>query len=700
MKIVPVLILSVAFFLPGIKLTFGQEVEAPSGRVESYPADDWTTAPADFFSAHWDEAKLGEAEQKWQQLRDRGQSTGLMVVHRGYVIREFGDCETPVACHSVRKSFLSAVFGAWIEDSDTVIDELLTKTVSEIPLSEDSGIPEAYQNATLQHLLKSSSGMPLPAEYESKSNYEKRMQNPALPGEAFAYSNWDFNALGTAFHTLTGADIFQTFDESIVAPIGMQDFVRADHTRYFPDDGRKRKSRHFAYLFQMSARDRARLGLLYLAGGKWRDQRIIDEDWFTRSITDTIQVRKGPLDYGYMWWIGVDGQKQYSFPGDRTYSARGNGGQYIFVIPSRDLVIVHARDTGPKGGDTEFDGNLFNKVLHAIADAQKPPIPGTPLDFADKCKTLVPQLQKRFHVPGVAMAMVRNGEIIWSGEFGVLNGQTREPVTATTRFEAASMSKPVFAYGAMKLVEAGKLDLDRPLVDYLNEPYLKGDDRHKKITARMVLSHRSGFPNWRKGGYSTKTQPPAPGFEPGTKQGYSGEGFTLLQKAVEEITAQTLDEFTTGHILQPIGLGDSRFVWDNSAQIAAAHNDDGSLRRATPRYLIGNSAYSMFTTATDYAKFLIEMMKEDRSAAHSLSAGSLETMLTSHSNPEDKRNFALSWVIRPKPQSGYSHTGSNSGFRCGSWFDPDRNIGLVIMTNSVGGEQLRDRLFEFALGSW
>jgi len=392
MKLLPALTFaSVCMLLAAISVN-AQQVEAPCGRIESYPAEHWTTAPADFFSTHWDAAKLHKAEQEWRQFSDLGQSTGLMIVHRGYVIREFGDCQTPVACHSVRKSFLSAIYGVWIKNQDVDIDALLAKTISEIPISEGGGIPAPYQSATLQHLLKSCSGMPLPAEYESKKNYDKRIRNPALPGEAFAYSNWDFNALGTAFRKLSGADIFETFDQSIAGPIGMQDFVRKEHTEYFPADGRKRKSAHSAYLFRMSARDRARLGLLYLGGGKWRDQQILDREWFTRSITDTIRVGNGPLDYGYMWWVGVDGQRQYSFPGDRTYSARGNGGQYIFVIPSRDLVIVHARDTGPKGGDTKFDGNAFNKVFHAVADAQKAPLAGAPVEFAHKSETLAPQL--------------------------------------------------------------------------------------------------------------------------------------------------------------------------------------------------------------------------------------------------------------------------------------------------------------------
>lgn len=675
-----------------------EEPEAQTGKIRSFPAADWASADEAFLAANWSDTKLEKAEAKWLALQEKGQATGLMIVHQGFVIKEFGDCKTPVSCHSVRKSFLSAIYGAWIEKSGANINKLLSTKISEVPLTEIDGIPKRYQEATIRQLMQSSSGVPLPAEYESNRYFKERTQDPGLPGERFAYNNWDFNALGTVFHKFAEKDLFEAFDQSIAKPVGMQDFDREAHTEYYPGEGKEKKSLHPAYLFKLSARDRARLGLLYLSGGMWDGKRILSEDWFSRSVTDTIQVRNGPLDYGYMWWVGVGGQKQYEFPNDRTYSARGNGGQYIFVIPSRDLVIVHARDTR-KG--TEFDGKLFNEVFHAIADAQHVgALNVDALGFSCECETLIPSLQKEYKVPGVAMAVVDDGKVVWSREFGIQNADSGKAVTKDTLFEAASMSKPVFAYGVMKLVEQGKLDLNRPLVKYLAEPYMTTDDRHLKITARMALSHRTGFPNWRKSGYSLKTQPPALEFEPGTQYGYSGEGFTMLQKAVEEITELNIDQFTRQMILQPAGLKQSRFIWDSSAEIAAAHSEDGSFRRSNPRYLTGNSAYSMFTTANDYAKFLIEIMKADRSDGNSLSEETIRTMLTSQSEPGDERDYSLGWVIRPRHQGGYSHTGSNKGFRCGSWFNPESKRGVVIFTNAPGGAELCERLFEMALGSW
>lgn len=433
------------------------------GEIEVFPTPAWVSPGKEFLQTHWDEGKLEEAQAKWRVLQEKGQATGLMIVHRGFVVCEFGDCETPVACHSTRKSFLSAIYGAWIEENGTDIDKLLSTKISDVPLGEIGGIPKPYQAATVRQLMKSSSGIPLPAEDEPKRNVAARTEIPSFPGDRFVYNNWDFNALGTVFRKLAGRDIFQTFGELVAGPVGMQDFDPGEDTQYYPGEGKKKKSLHPAYLFKLSARDRARLGLLYLAGGVWDGKRIIDEDWFRRSLTDTIRVKKGPLDYGYMWWVGVGGQKRYPFPGDRTYSARGNGGQYVFVVPSRDLVIVHARDSGT---GTDFDSGLFNEVFHAVADAQKVGLLKQDVSaFSRKCEIRVPELQKEYKVPGVAMAIVDDGKIAWSQVFGVRNADSGEPVTSHTRFEAASMSKPVFVYGVLKLVEQGKLDLNRPLAE-------------------------------------------------------------------------------------------------------------------------------------------------------------------------------------------------------------------------------------------
>jgi CubicO group peptidase (beta-lactamase class C family) len=129
--------------------------------------------------------------------------------------------------------------------------------------------------------------------------------------------------------------------------------------------------------------------------------------------------------------------------------------------------------------------------------------------------------------------VIRKGKTSWVRGFGVNETKKGAPVTEDTIFEAASLSKPVFAYGVLKLVEQRKLGLDVPLTTYLPKPYIQDDDRLNKITARIVLSHRTGFPNWRGDG-----KPLAIHFTPGERFSNSGEGYIYLQHVVEQITGK------------------------------------------------------------------------------------------------------------------------------------------------------------------
>ena len=137
-------------------------------------------------------------------------------------------------------------------------------------------------------------------------------------------------------------------------------------------------------------------------------------------------------------------------------------------------------------------------------------------------------LMREHAIPGLSMVIVENGEVALHLELGVKNSQTKDPVDEDTLFETASLSKPVFAYGVLKLVEKGLLDLDRPLVAYLPYPDIANDERGHFITARMVLAHATGFPNWRP-----KNEPLKMHFQPGERFSYSGEGFLFLQKVAE-----------------------------------------------------------------------------------------------------------------------------------------------------------------------
>jgi len=322
-------------------------------------------------------------------------------------------------------------------------------------------------------------------------------------------------------------------------------------------------------------------------------------------------------------------------------------------------------------------------------------------------RTLTPVLMNELHVPGASIALIADRQVVWSKSFGVADVRSGKPVTGGTLFEACSMSKPVFAYLVIKLVELGKLDLDRPLAEYLPE----GDPPAQKdkdfITARMVLSHTTGFPNWRKG--DEERQGPLPvKFRPGSRFSYSGEGIFYLQRVVEHVTGEPLEVYARRTLFSPLGLGHMSYVWtpDLEPALASGHDAGGKFLQKT-RYTHANAAYSLYTTALDYAAFLVEIMKADRSASYSLSPQSIEAVL-GHQVALDARDpierpgsarglavyWGLGWSINTSAAGDIvHHSGANrSGFRCFSQFNPARGSGIVIMTNSTSGGDVWTRL--------
>jgi CubicO group peptidase (beta-lactamase class C family) len=163
------------------------------------------------------------------------------------------------------------------------------------------------------------------------------------------------------------------------------------------------------------------------------------------------------------------------------------------------------------------------------------------------------------------------------------------------------LSKPVFAYAVLTLADAGKLDLDRPLAAYLPGGYdVRDDARLGQITARHVLSHASGFPNWRAG------QGLRIYFTPGERFSYSGEGFVYLAAVVERITGMSLEAFVQRRVFEPLGMASSSFVWQARYEPLKVHSHNllGEVAgRNTPWR--ANAAASLHTTARDYARFVV-----------------------------------------------------------------------------------------------
>jgi CubicO group peptidase (beta-lactamase class C family) len=326
----------------------------------------------------------------------------------------------------------------------------------------------------------------------------------------------------------------------------------------------------------------------------------------------------------------------------------------------------------------------------------------------EKLESLTPQWMKELKVPGVAISVIKNFELVWSKGFGVTDAVGLASVSERTVFEACSMSKPVFAFLVLKLVEKGKLDLDKPLSDYLNEPFVSVDDGYARLmTARMILAHTSGLPNWRKGGEEREGPLPLY-FKPGTKFSYSGEGIYYLQRVIEHITQEPLAAFAKGNLFDKLGMASTSYVWTAGLdpQIATGHDAAGvCLKRS--RYTHADAAYTLYTTPGEYAKFIIHIMKPNTEGEFSLAAQMTNEMRT-HQVRMDTRDVidrpgrslglcayrGLGWVIDATIAGDIVyHSGSNqTGFTCYSQFDMQEGSGIVIMTNGKNGSELWSRL--------
>ncbi|MFT3957369.1 MAG: serine hydrolase [Piscinibacter sp.] len=320
---------------------------------------------------------------------------------------------------------------------------------------------------------------------------------------------------------------------------------------------------------------------------------------------------------------------------------------------------------------------------------------------------LVPTLLAEHHVPGLAIALIRERKLVWSKGYGLRAAGSAEAVGSDTVFEAASMSKPVLALLVMQLVDAKRLDLDRPVVAYGPDVLVPDLPEKRLVTARMLLSHTSGYPNWRPGGEETEGPLPLL-FKPGSRFGYSGEGTFYLQRRVELISGLPLDRLAQRSLFEPLALRHSDFGWTPSigARQATGHTENGATLPAS-RYLHPNAAYTLYTSVDDYARLLVEVMKAERGESSLLSRPAAQEMLrhqvvVGSRGPIERPGAAqgqavywgLGWSLNTTEQGDIAHhSGANrTGFRSFSQFSPTRGSGLVILTNGAQGDELWTRL--------
>ena len=338
----------------------------------------------------------------------------------------------------------------------------------------------------------------------------------------------------------------------------------------------------------------------------------------------------------------------------------------------------------------------------------------------------IQQLMKDGNVQGLAITVFNKNQPVYKKVFGYKRFDTKDPLQTNTNFYGASLSKSVFAVLVMKMVEEEVIELDKPLESYLPTPvyaYGKGtswnqdytslekDSLYKKITARMCLDHTSGFPNWR---WYEPDQKLRVLFQPGTAYSYSGEGLCYLQFVLEKITGKSLEQLMEEEIFHPLGMNTSAYTWEARFEknYCYGHDTNGKIYQKdkdnAPR-----SASTLETTPDDLSLFLEGVLQKRiltptsykqmftpqlrlRSKMQMEQRSWLDT--TTSENDNIQLSYGLGWGILQTPYGlGAFKEGHGDGFQHYMIIFPERQMGILILTNSDNGEGIFKELLEVAM---
>ncbi len=322
-------------------------------------------------------------------------------------------------------------------------------------------------------------------------------------------------------------------------------------------------------------------------------------------------------------------------------------------------------------------------------------------------------LMNLYHVPGASIAVIHNGQIDWVKGYGVREYGKPECVDSTTIFQAASISKPVSAVAALRMVTKGALNLDENVNHKLQSWNIPDNEftKNQSVTLRRLLSHSSGLPmhgvpefhadaelptlvQILDGEWSEKAQPVLPNIEPGTEFRYSGGGYIVLQLLLTDIAKRPFAELAHEFVLQPAGMFSSTFeqplprsYWKNAAV--------GHLNNKTPikgqwHTLPEQAAGGLWTTPKDLACFMIELWRSYQGLSDKL----LPKYLVSEMLTRQIDDFGLGLSLPSVGVFRFQHSGGNVGYRCFMVLSVGIPEGVVIMTNSDSGEQLIWKTFE------
>jgi CubicO group peptidase (beta-lactamase class C family) len=395
------------------------------------------------------------------------------------------------------------------------------------------------------------------------------------------------------------------------------------------------------------------------------------------------------------------------------------------------------RDTDTRDGMTRrtWLATSGTMLLTACAAGRAPELQGSSSPLPPPLSPL-PFWMRLASVPGVSVAIIERDKVSARG-FGITRAAGTDVVNADTVFEAASLSKPVFAYLVLRLAADGLLDLDRPLGDYLPLPN-PSDEAARPITARHVLSHTSGWRNWRFARDHVLTAD----FTPGSRFSYSGEGYYFLQRVVERVTGRGILRLTRERVFEPLGMRRSAYMSGPDLEVnrAVPHSNRGvpfesfntrvsrglrefaatasksmddwtheDAERAAPivnkdspvfpNFLLPNVAGSLLTTANDYSNLLRHLL-----GLSGIPAGGravLDRMLA----PQVTINDVLRWGLGiglQSPRAGrpdhFWHWGDSPGVKAFVLGDPAAGNAIVVFTNGNNGRAVYERVVRAVLG--
>lgn len=296
------------------------------------------------------------------------------------------------------------------------------------------------------------------------------------------------------------------------------------------------------------------------------------------------------------------------------------------------------------------------------------------------------------HIPALGLGVIKDGKLTEIKVYGKLNNKTSLPYNSL--FNVASLTKPVTAMTVLRLISLGKWNLDEPLDKYWVDPDIANDPRHTKLTTRMILSHQTGFPNWR---WQKTDKKLSFDFDPGTRYQYSGEGFEYLRKAIEKKFNKSLEVLAKEMIFNPLSMDDTGYIWNEKKQanrIVTGYDKAGKAYDIV-KNKTASAADDLTTSVEDYGKFLVAVMNNDL-----LSKTVFEEMKTRQVKTKEHKYFGLGFEIYDlgNGRIALSHGGTDKGVNTIAIILPETGQGVVIFTNVDEGYKIYEPIINYYLG--